>query len=283
MIDKKILNTILEQLFNGKVDKSIVKKYFYIEDDKFCCDKLKIKELADIPQFDYKKVIEELVKYNPNIKYYESLLKFANKIKKDTTFLNFSLENDEIMSYYIQSRPKCSVITLFPNAILKDEYKEKFFATLEENGAIYYLKSVLLSFNAILNLLYNIYLPRKSMKDFNDIMKMAKEIGAKENNDNLVHFIFFEPKKSITIDKLASKLQNIWKKDLNLKGNLLLDTTNNFGETIDFGRFILNKNSIDSLFSANLFRHLHNYNLSSKILLNTIKNVKMFYIKMVHY
>jgi hypothetical protein len=213
----------------------------------------------DVTPFDYLMPLEKLSSYHSKNSYYDTLYKKYKKelddAKKSKMRLNLvdaieSEDRDSIILQYIKCRPKTFVITLWKPAI---ETLDKIIDFLDQNGNIYYVKTISLSRQGINNLLFWYYDDFTYTERLNFIAKKMEYIDVTDDN-NPVCYIMFDNVN----DKRLSGQGSDFKKELRTKvmevsgldknkyrGNDLLHVNDYFYQTIEYSQLILNQNSIN--------------------------------------
>jgi hypothetical protein len=252
-------------------------------------NKINLNPLFDnIKEWDYKKPIKELAKYYKEScsKHFTLLEKKLKdyKIGKNETIHNFDGVLDEIMYYYIQSRPNISVITVFPS--YNKRKINEIIEFLQKYGNVYGVKNINLSQNAARNLIYQLYFDQHNLKK-NDIIHKANLTGWFEDSDREINVIIFENKSKENISGKDAFLKHrlrcfISKVDFKPTGELIpyeekmvknsAHINDTFFEAIMYGGIYFNQNSLDFLKEQILPRYLSVYFDESRVRIIKFRN-----------
>jgi hypothetical protein len=229
----------------------------------------------NIKEWDFKKPIKELAKY-----YKESCSKhftILEKKLKDYSFgkkemiNNFDSILDEIIYYYIQSRPNISIITVFPS--YNKRKINEIIEFLQSYGNVYAVKTISFSQNSARNLIYQLYFDQHNLKK-NDILHKANLTGWFEDIDREINVIVFENKSKENISGKDALLKHrlrcfISKVDFKPKNELIpyeekmvknsVHINDTFFEAIMYGGIYFNQNSLNFMKEQILPRYLSVY------------------------
>jgi len=211
----------------------------------------------DVKEFSYLEPIKRLADNHKKDNYYKQLYDRVKNIKLDNSRLNLidtidPIDRDHIMLEYTKCRNKSFVITLWKPAI---DGIDKLIKLLEENGNIYYVKTINLTKNGIKNLMFNMYDDFTYSERTKFITKKMEYIDTTETN-NPVTFIIFDNvndkplsgQGSIFKRELRSKIMEYSNIDKNkYRGNDLLHINDYFYQTVEYCKMILNDNTIKML------------------------------------
>jgi hypothetical protein len=239
-------------------------------------NKIKINPLFDnIKEWDFKKPIKELAKYYKDScsKHFTLLEKKLKDYKfgKNETITSFDTIIDEILFYYIQSRPNISIITVFP--AYNKRSTEEIQDFLEKYGNVIAIKKINLTQNAARNLIYQLYFDQHNLKK-NDIIHKTNLTGWFEDRYREINVIIFENKSDENISGKDALLKHrlrcfISKVDFKPVGELVpyeekmvknsAHINDSFFEGIVYGGIYFNENSLNFLNEQILPRYLSVY------------------------
>ncbi len=296
-----------------------LQEYVYQNKDTYCCPRVEPQLLFEnIEPYDYITPLKKMSEKSPEILYFQEALQSIRPIKslkggvkekensksksKSKSKSNFYFDNDihgtlsvdeeQMLMYYLLSRPNMNVITIYPKAMWSEEKKKELLELLLENGNIYYIKKMELSTKGACNLLYHYYAQAPRMKKVEQIEYKVKRLGwtvkddEKYRNDEKKSFyvLFYENTKPIEIrgssTPFKGKIRNIWLKDvpkseINAKNGVREHDFCHINDTQleahDYIQLLLNPRNIAFLEEQNLHTFIHlRY---SQQVLNSLKNI----------
>jgi len=219
-----------------------------------------LKTLFDgIGEYDYIKPIYKLNEYYKNSEYFGQLVAKIPKNNSTKSLTNYNLseeDKDTIITHYIQCRPSVFIISVWPLGV---KYIDDLIKFLQDNGNIYYHKTIELSYNGIDNLMNMMYddFGRKQRRTFID--KKLEYSKINKNVDNKIGVIVFDNVKNQKIggqsalfknkirDFILNKIKNGSDNTQhdNLRGNDVVHINDHFYQSVMYSQALFNKNSID--------------------------------------
>jgi endonuclease/exonuclease/phosphatase family metal-dependent hydrolase len=163
----------------------------------WCCNKIIEPLYQDIKYKDYFEPIKRFSKENNDI--------FNNIINK-------KIIDDTVMMYYIKSSKDVSIIMFSPKALNQKDTLKKVIRIIEKNGDIHYMKDIIISYNAELNLIYQLYAQEKRMKTIGNIMYKAERLGFL--NDGIKRTIKIIVYTHMNKDKPINGSSSVFKQEL---------------------------------------------------------------------
>jgi hypothetical protein len=233
--------------------------------------------LDDIKEYDYITPLIKLSEYYSPDNYYEKLYqrnkKTLEKISLDNNKYRLdkmdelSIDDKEsIISEYVKCRLSSFVITLWQSSIVNIN---NFVDILNENGNVYYVKTMNVNKNILRNLMFWMYDEFKFQNRIDAIEKKLEYINA--SNDNEICFIIFDNVKNKSLSgkgshfktELRNKLLEFISEDDKRKyltnkdttpeymGFDLLHINDYFYQTIEYTQLIFNTNSLNVIRNQN--------------------------------
>lgn len=263
--NNNIIENTLDQLYSIDIDdiknkKKNVFKYYHIERD-ISYIPLNFKVMFEnIKEYDYLEPINKLYQYFGNDSYYKKIKSVWNipltKEPLNSYDIIDTIDRDLIMNEYIKCRPNSFILTLWPITGSIDVVN-KFVDFLNKKGNIYYVKTVSMSKNAIINLMFWMYNDFTFSKRLDFINKRLLYSKILEKN-NQVTFIIFDNVKNLDLSNQSSKEKTIFKNKLlelleikennnNITGDDVLYINDYFYQTVEYCNVILNENSLNLL------------------------------------
>lgn len=281
MIDKicKIFSVI-----HDKVKKHHVKYYYTRTNTEFRLFKLNAM-LDNIKEYDYFRPTKFLASYNAKNNYYERITKKYENLFKTINVKKLSdydipeKDRDLIMLNYIKCRKKCFVMTVWKPAL---PGIDKFIAHLENDGNVYYIKTIKFTYNALKNLMFAYYDEFTFEERLIFIEKKLKYINTSKKELNTVKFIFFDNINNKHLAGQGSRHKKILRRKLlefaNLdaekyRGNDLLHVNDYFYQTINYSKILLNENSLRLLDNQNSTNFIRSNMTIPNLLLQTFKKI----------
>jgi len=249
----------------------------------YCCDKIQ-KPLIDIEPYNYLKPIQFLAKHNNNLEknIYQNILdqsdlkEFEEFYKRKIELYN-SPTNDMIIQEYIKCIPNINIIVIYPKATEKKDKLKELYQILQENGRIYYKKTLQCSFKYVYNLVYSLYAHTPRMKENHHILYKINRLGFDINipDQEIIFLVYDHLNKDQPINGSSaifkSKIRKIFL-DEDLKTTKIspelneypreydyIHVNDTFNESIEYGPLFLNKNTIKFL-NKQYSWHLMNFN-----------------------
>lgn len=198
-----------------------------------------------------------------------------NYIKNDK--LVQSIDNDNIIHYFIKSSKDISLIFVYPKCL---KYPlDKLYDELNKNGKIYYEKDITLSYNAMYNLIFQLYFNEQRMKNPDNINYKVERIGFNYDESNKIKIIVY---KHNNIDEPISgnsspfkmKLRQIFY-DLDNENNIpdlklydYIHINNDDNQAYVYAGIIFNNNSLKFLEKQNswkIYDMIKSINLFNKV------------------
>ncbi len=297
MFDKKLY---LAKLFNEDKRKFVEEliNFYYTIYPNWCCIEYNAKLFDNIDIYDFVTPIKRLKEYyKPSqSNYYEILYDNIKKYTNIITSHNIITENnkyiDQMMIEFCKCRENISIITLWPKAILTKNKLNELLSLLNNNGNVYYLKTINLSYDGAQSLLYQLYADSGRMKDISSINYKLNRIGWIPNKKSQFTVIVYEYTgknnirgSSVTFKKI---IRNIWLKDTKINNSLkennkprqydYVHINDYYYQTVEYSQIFFNQNSLHFLEIQLLPRYLNiqNKNRSSYVQLNTYKKIILF-------
>jgi endonuclease/exonuclease/phosphatase family metal-dependent hydrolase len=245
------------------------------------------KILYEIEPYNY---LEPLSRQKDN-KYYQTIVNSINSktyksYQENKVTLPQSDVNDILMMEYIKCFSNNNSIILYPKTLSKSEaLKKTFFDTLDDNGKVYYVKSLKISYYHAYNLLFSLYGHTERMKKNSQITYKLNRLGF--NNDGneydimIIIYQHLNKEKSIngSTSPFKSMLRSIFLND-DLKTISIdpsfdmypreydyLHINDSFHECIHYGYLFFHKNTIDFISNQQSWRLMKLY--SSQRMFNT--------------
>lgn len=250
-------------------------------------------------KFNYVKPLKELY-YKFKDERFKMLMEKA-KLLKPNIPLYQNPYNEEILFYYLKTRPNFKTIVLYPSTRWYESKNKKLLNKMKEylsrNGTIYYSKKIDLNFKHACSLIYNLYLTTNRNKtidalEYHASVKGWNKQNIKEKYPVLIFFYEYDGnQKDITGTEafFKNKLRHIWQNDdddekMNKMNNMvnkgkklgiynILHINDYFSEGIDNTCLFLNENSITIMKMQNIKRHLQLNNPKLLFMINTFKKL----------
>lgn len=196
---------------------------------------------------------------------------------------NLEKDIDEIMLYYLKTRPELRTIVMWPAAGW-DRDKDRLrntFQMLNANGRIFYTKRFMLNYNEACALMFALYATTHINKNYRDIEKTTQLKGWNrsrpyEKRPILVFFYEYTsgPQAHIAGNQAYFKMQlrDIWKHD-KIRLYDILHISDFFSEALDNCQMFLNRNSMRLLSSQNISRFCKLINPELYTMINMLKSV----------
>ena len=196
---------------------------------------------------------------------------------------DLEMDIDEIMLYYLKSRPNLKTVILWP-ACEWNKDKDKFrdtFRMLAANGNIFYSKRFLLNYYEAASLVFAVYSTTDRNKDmynidFNTGMKGWSKERSHEKRPVMVLFYEYTagPQNQITGTQafFKNQVRDIWKND-SIRIYDILHISDFFSEALDNCHLFLNRNSMRVLSSQNIIRFTKLINNELYVMINMLKSV----------
>jgi lipopolysaccharide biosynthesis glycosyltransferase len=239
----------------------------YFLDPKISYSPHKLKPMfLNIGEYDYFKPLERLAGNFSEPNYYSKLLGEVRGLQQpqivqvvgerlDTILGGSSISRvdmDNIVLQYIRCRPLSFVITIWPIAY---NQTDKIVGELKENGNVYYVKSIHLSYNGLRNLMFWMYDEFSFHEREAFISKKMDYVNANKYEDNKVSFILFDNVKSMKISGQASEFKRyirdftvgLLRGDREIRGNDVIHVNDYFYQAVNYSEMLLNSNSINLL------------------------------------
>jgi hypothetical protein len=242
--------------------------------------------VGEIKEYDYLQPLKILNYYYEGNNYYGKILNKYQNISFERNMLNFNKnisqkDIDFIALQYIKSRKDICCLTLLNTSFFEIK---KIIKTLEKDVNIYHTKKVVLSKNAVMNLLFVLfddYLYNKRIDKINHKLKRMG-VGEKNTHDEQyeIVFIFYENNKDIKhinnhiTEKLMLNDNTKYDSDLKIiKLEDIIHFSNSFYQVVNIAQTILNKNSIKILEIINLDIYRNEFMFRSHLKLETLKKI----------
>jgi hypothetical protein len=251
MNKKKYIANILN------VDESNIKndtlKYYYTKFPEWCCDYDEKIMFDNIGDYEFTKPIKLLSQYydSDETKYFGNLYKKIKKYENIKKYINSSKEDediDQMMLQYTKCKNKMNIMSLWSKNDKKDIIK-----LLNDNGKIYYIKTIKMNYNGLINLMYFLNAQNKDLKKVDDIKNFLSQCNFKENVENSFDIILYESSKKIPIEKYKYHI------------------TEHFYQTVEEAQIYFCKNSRDFMERQILERFISYDMRRCRILINTLK------------
>lgn len=248
--------------------------YYYTTVPELCC-KYDLAPIKVVEPYDYISAIKYLDNYYDDIQsnYFKNLLKEITKVNNDISKCSKDIA-ENIIFEYLKFRPNLFCLTIWPYATIPSKDITEF---LKQYGHVYYEKSIKLTYNAALNLIYQLYSDTKRFPTIQKLKEKLEYLGW-DNNTRKIRVIFFEntSKEQISGSQapLKTKIRNKFLSycdNKNLRGDDLVHINDHYYQTIEYSKLYLNKNSIKFLKKQNLERFLGGHFDKSRLYFNTIK------------
>jgi hypothetical protein len=240
----------------------------------------------DIKEYDYMEPIKRLATYYGDNSYYSKMYKmyediYINKAdildKQFQNFVNNPIDNDLIIMEYIKCRSHMCISILWP--VLTNNMKlDDIIKLIAKYGNICYIKTLVLSKKALINLMFWLYDEYTYSYRYELILKKIEYIDAK--NINEITIILYdrvdrEDKYDIFNDK--EKIKQELMMNINIKSTVPIDgddiihISNNLSQTITYSQIVLNKNNIDLLNIQNIENISNPFMMDSHLKIQTFK------------
>ena len=276
MNDKKSYILKKYNLSNNDIKDSHI-KYYYTTYPELCC-KYDLKPISlNVGPFEFNEAISTLNNYYANIKcsYYKDLLIETKKHGNDITKYEPNIA-DRIIFEYIKFRKNTYCLTLWPYFSNGLSEVIKF---LSNYGIVYYVKEISLTYNAALNLIYQLYSDTKRFPTILKLKEKLEYLGWTENEKKTIRVIFFENTSNEVISgsqaQLKTKIRNFllgFVDNKNLRGDDLVHINDYFYQTIEYSKIFLHKKTLKFLKKQNLTRYFNSDFDNCRLYVNTLKN-----------
>jgi len=284
----------LSKVFREDKDKfkNEMMNYYYTSYPEWCCKKYDKIMFDDIKPYEFVKPIQKLKDYYESSKstYYKELYDNISEYEKHTdVIVKNNKYIDQMIIEYCKCRKNISIITLWPKAKMTKKYKDKLLKLLNDNGNVYYIKEITLSYRGAQSLLYQLYSDSKRMKNMSSINYKIERVGWENNKNSKFTVIVYEHmgKNNIRGSSVSFKeqIRNIWLKDEKINNSMNENSkprqydyahiNDYYYQTVEYAQIYFNENSLKFLDSQLLDRYLNLQNRfkSSYIQLNTYKNI----------
>lgn len=251
------------------------KKYLVKNVNKHLCNTDKKVLFDNIGEFEYNKVAELMYKEFKS-EHFQKLLDLkidSNKIYSDS--IDKVRYYDELISYYLQCREKCSIITCWDR--VKSIDLEVLLKFLKQNGNVYYVRRF--NFNEIeqMSLIYQLYIDSNRLSTIESIKEKVK-YTTQSGIGGIVHVIVFDNVKKLDIaggqSKFKTEIRNILVNRYNNKfrGDDFIHINDHFCQAIEYAQIYFNKYSRRQLGNFNIERFLSKDFNRSKVIFLTFKN-----------
>lgn len=250
-------------------------QYFVTRPDRHLCSKNEKTLFDNIQPFDFKQVANLLYKKYTN-EHFEKLLHV--NIDSDNIYTNeFNKVRyyDELMTYYIQCRPKTYILTCWDR--VKSEDIENIKKFLKKNGNIYYVRKLTFTDKQLESLIYQIYIDANRLSDPSSIREKVK-YSSNSKGDKTIHIIAFDNINNLNLSggrsEFKTELRNILlnKYGNNFRGDDFIHINDHFCQTIEYANIYFNKYSRRQLENFNLDNFFKQEYHKSKIMFLTYKN-----------
>jgi len=235
-----------------------------------------LQPMFNIKSYDYSSLVDKLININDFYKNYKKIAKhFNGKPIKITKSLEKNQPYiEDMLIQFIKCRPNMKVITVWP-AIDFNLHSKEMTKILQENGDLYYVKEIYISYWEAMCLMYQIYLTTDRNKTIDHLDYNVKQKGWEKNDEKKkVVIIFYEHKKEEEISgsesEFKTKLRSLWKTN-EMRPYDILHINDFFQETIDYATIYLNKNSLDILIKQNINQLIKNNSYEQLVYINTLK------------
>lgn len=278
-IQYKIEN--IRNLFNLNEVNSIHTMYYHTDKNKNYLPKDTTTIMFNgVQEYDYLAPVHKLKKHYSNAKtdYYKQLLNRVESKNKKVPLNSYKLDSwdaDEIILQYVKCRPKCFIITVWPEAVPVLNDIVKF---MNVHGNVYYYKTLQLSYNGLKNLAFNMYDEFNKKDRVNFIKKKLDYIGADKNRSNSVGVIVFDNINDKKIGGQNSVFKRVVRdfvlgiiKKKGLRGNDVVHINDYFYQTTEYSQMLFNQNSINYLNKKDLDRFIKSSFDISTMKINTLK------------
>jgi len=231
--------------------------------------------LFNINEYEYYKPIQLLSEQLIQPNFYQEFIKSLKKEQKKD-ILPTSENHDIVIQEYIKCIPNISFVILYPKAVSKPKQLKEAHELLKQNGNIYYIKDLNISFQYAYNLLYLLYAHTFRMKENNQIIYKLNRLGfTPENKKELpIQVIIYDHKnKDKPINGSSSLFKSELRKlflDIDIKSTKIspdsddypreydyIHVNDTFHEAIEYGPYFFNKNTIKYLHRAQLWRTMN--------------------------
>ena len=281
------LNKINRININDNINKSQT-KYLYT-DISIDYNNLKLQPMfPDIGEYDFYTPIANLQNYfsKSESDYYNDLLKSIEDIKNNNSkkslndFDNIDSQiKDIVITNYIQSRESIFIITIWTYGI---KYMNDLIKFLQNNGNVYYDKTLTFTRNGLSNLMFTMYDEfAKESREYYINKKLGYDgITQLDNQIGIIVFDNVQNKKlsgkdsdfkRIIRDFIVNKLKYDNPNANSIPGNDIIHINDNFYQSINYAHFLFNKNSLEFLEKININRLLNPELNKESTLLNTYK------------
>lgn len=222
----------------------------------------------NISNYDY----IEALKYFKNVyssDLYEKLLNKILNYNGSLLYLKNNTLRNEVLLKYLYLLKNITGIVIWPISKIDNLESNSFFIReLNKYGVIHGIKEIDLTKHEAINFIYQLYYGNKY---FNNNNKFTKKLNKSKIDSNLnkIYIIFYETNQRINgmNAPFKSHLRKtiIKNKHLDVHSNLVIHATDNFNETIELAKMVLNKNSLKFLENMNVASHMKNINLCESL------------------
>lgn len=251
------------------------KKYLVKNFNKHLCN-TDIKVLFDnIKEFDFNEVGKLMYKEFKS-EHFKKLLDLkidSNKIYSDS--IDKVRYYDELITYYLQCREKCSIITCWDRVNSTD--LEELLQFLKKNGNVYYVRRFDFNEEEHMSLIYQLYIDSNRLSTIESIKDKVK-YTTKSGLGGKVHVIVFDNINNLEISggqsKFKTEIRNIVvnRYDNKFRGDDFIHINDHHCQAIEYAQIYFNKYSRRQLSNFNIERFLSKDFNRSKIIFLTYKN-----------
>lgn len=233
----------------------------------------------DIKEYDYLEPIKRLSSYYGDTSYYNKILKiysdsYAGKVGRlDEQFpIDFidPIDRDLIMLEYIKCRKNLCIFTFWPTIIQKIT-NDKLINILQKYGNVCYAKTLTLSKKGLFNLMFWTYREMTFSSRIDFIEKNMERLQFAEDNE--ITIVFVDKTTDMSYDNLIQELLNEtkFKIDDTIKVTDLIYLNDLFYNIIEYGKIILNDNSIRLLEIQDVHNIINSHFVEANLKLQTFR------------
>lgn len=244
----------------------------------------------DIVEYDYITPLIKLSEYHAKNTYYYTLLKrnkdYLRHAVNDKMRLNLiddilPIDRDSIMLQYLKCRKNTVAITLWKPGM---SALDKLISFLEENGEVYYIKTISLTRKGLKNLMFAYYDEFSYGTAQKFIDKKLEYVDVVDDN-NPVCFILFDntlnkrisgqgaPFKQYLRNLIIDLVDSDNKNEKEYRGNDMMHINDYFYQTLEYAQIILNENTIEFMNTQETMNYqLKDFN-EANLKMQTLRNI----------
>lgn len=275
----------ISKLFNiapNKIPKNVL-QYFVTWTDRHICNDIgktgKTLSLGktlfdDIQPFDFNQVAKKMYKQYKT-EHFEKLLHINinpnNIYSCDTKKVKYY---DELITYYLQCRPKISILTCWD--IVKSDDIKSLVNFLKKNGNVYYIRKLQFTDKQLESLIYQIYIDAKRLSNPESIREKI-QYSSNSKGIKTIHVIVFDNINNLKLSggksEFKTDIRNILLKKYGdkFRGDDFIHINDHYCQTIEYAQIYFNKYSRRHLQNFNLDKFYNHDYKKSKIMLLTYK------------